>query len=114
MQARRNLCPPGMHGSDAYGDGSGPCGRQLHAGIRQDAYADSEGMDVYWDEDVCQYVAEKTEDGVFYQIWLEDSRSIEAKTAFIRSSGIAGVAGWCLGNETPDVWPVIAAALGDA
>ena len=78
------------------------------------AYADSEGMDVYWDEDVCQYVAEKTEDGVFYQIWLEDSRSIEAKTAFIRSSGIAGVAGWCLGNETPDVWPVIAAALGDA
>ena len=45
MQARLNLCPPGMHGSDAYGDGSGPCGRQLHAGIRQDAYADSEGKD---------------------------------------------------------------------
>ena len=34
------------------------------------AYAEEHGMSVYWDETVCQHVAELDEGGVFYQMWL--------------------------------------------
>ena len=75
------------------------------------AYANDHGMTVYWDETVCQHVAELDEDGVFYQMWLEDADSVAAKMEAIRDSGIAGVAEWRMGNEIPEVWAIIASYL---
>jgi len=74
-------------------------------------YVSERGMTVFWDENVSQHVAEETIDGTYYQIWLEDAESIAAKMDVIRSSGIAGVAEWRLGNETPEIWEIIETAL---
>ena len=74
---------------------------------------EQKGIPMNWDEETCQYYGEVTdEDGVLYQIWNEDARSIEIKLSVMQSAGIAGVAEWALSFETADVWDVIAAYMG--
>lgn len=60
-----------------------------------------------WDDTVKQYVARGTDGKVNYSIWLEDARSMEEKLKVVKDSGIAGVAGWCLGMESKNVWDLI-------
>lgn len=68
------------------------------------------GMTFTWDDTTAQYYAQTTTaQGNRVEIWLEDSESIEAKIAVMRTNGIAGIACWRLGLESPDVWDVIAA-----
>ena len=45
------------------------------------------------------------------RIWLEDAKSLEEKMRVISQNQLAGVAGWKLGLETEDVWPVISENL---
>ena len=52
--------------------------------------------------------AEVSEDDATYQIWIEDAESIEKKLEVMQAHNIAGVAEWCLGMESADVWDVIA------
>ena len=92
---------------------SGAPGSEVMSMAKALTYAAENDMEIFWDEDVSQHVAEKTEDGVLYQIWLEDADSIAAKAEAIREADVAGAAEWCLGNETPDVWPVLKEALFD-
>ena len=66
------------------------------------------GMTVEWNASAEQNYAEVHEDDATYQIWIEDAESIEKKLEVMQSHSIAGVAQWCLGMESQDVWDVIA------
>ena len=65
------------------------------------------GMTVDWNASACQNYAEVSEDDATYQIWVEDAESIDKKLEVMHSHNIAGVAEWCLGMESSDVWDVI-------
>lgn len=70
-------------------------------------YFTNHSIEKVWDDETCQYYGEFTEGGTLHQIWLEDAESIEVKLNVMEANGIAGVAEWRLGYETPDVWEVI-------
>lgn len=71
----------------------------------------SNGVETAWDEATCQYTAQFTLDGVGYAVWLEEKESLAVKFNVMNQYNLAGVAGWRLGQEKDDVWPVIAAYL---
>ena len=64
-----------------------------------------------WDDTTQQNVVDFEEDGTHYQMWIEDAQSIRSKLGLMQTEGIAGVAEWKLGQETADVWDVIAAYM---
>ena len=66
------------------------------------------GLNMTWDATTGQNYGEIQLGNTFYQIWMEDKDSIEAKLAVMRKYGIGGVAAWKLGYETPDIWDAIA------
>ena len=66
------------------------------------------GVSGEWDEETCQKYYTYTEEGVTYQMWLEDERSIETKLNVMKNYDIGGVSGWRLGFEKPVVWDKIA------
>lgn len=69
------------------------------------------GVETVWDEATCQYAAQFTLDGVGYAVWLEEKESLAVKLNVMNQYNLAGVAGWRLGQEKDDVWPVIGAYL---
>ena len=70
------------------------------------------GIETMWDESACQNYGEAMEEDVFYQVWLEDEQSIEAKLGIMEKYQIGGVAAWRLGFEKPAIWDVIANYVG--
>lgn len=88
-------------------------------GMGSEAYGMSEiqqfisnhNMEVDWNGMVGQNYAESADDEATYQIWVEDADSIEKKLEVMEAHSVAGVAEWCLGMETADVWDVIAAYM---
>ena len=72
------------------------------------------GIEPVWDEETCQNYAEFEENGAFFQVWLEDAQSLQAKLQVMGQYGIGGVAAWKLGYEAghPDVWAVISDYAG--
>lgn len=64
-----------------------------------------------WDEVTCQNYTNFQVDNTTYQIWLEDSASIQTKLNVMKNYDLAGVAGWRLGLEKPEIWDLIAAYL---
>ena len=69
------------------------------------------GLNMTWDATTGQNYGEIQLGNTFYQIWMEDKDSIEAKLAVMRKYGIGGVAAWKLGYETSDIWDKIAAYM---
>ena len=69
-------------------------------------------MAVEWNEACGQNYAEVSEDDATYQIWIEDAESIERKLEVMDAKDIIGVAEWCLGMESSNVWDVIADYMG--
>ncbi len=66
------------------------------------------GVDVKWDEELGQNVAEWTLDnGILCQVWLEDLQSIAKKAELVPKYNLGGIAEWVLGNQSNDVWAVI-------
>ena len=65
------------------------------------------GIETVWDESTYQNYGEKTMGGVFYQVWMEDADSLSVRLNVMNAQGVAGVASWKLGQETPDIWDVI-------
>lgn len=57
-----------------------------------------------WDPKTGQYVATYQKNGVTHTIWTEESRSLALKYQIAIEKGVAGVAFWSIGGETPDVW----------
>jgi len=64
-----------------------------------------------YDEATNQNYGECTEDGVLFQVWMEDADSIRTRLNVMTTYDIAGVASWRLGNETRDIWDIIAAYM---
>ncbi len=61
-----------------------------------------------WDDATQQNYASYTdEQGRICQVWLEDAASMRKKLETAQAAGIAGIAGWKLGLETPDIWDLI-------
>jgi spore germination protein YaaH len=58
-----------------------------------------------------QYYADAREGDNYYQILVEGKKSIELKLRVMEEYGLAGVAEWCLGFETPEIWDVIEAYM---
>ena len=63
-----------------------------------------------WNEETMQNYAEYVKDGITYKIWYEDSKSIGEKIKVIKAADVAGVGYWRIGQESPDVWPVVVAS----
>lgn len=60
-----------------------------------------------WSEETGQYYAEFRNTEGFYQIWMEEERSIEEKAKLIKEYKLAGIAEWRLGYEKSEIWDVI-------
>lgn len=60
-----------------------------------------------WLEEAGQYYAEFENADGFYQIWMEEERSIEEKAKLLKEYGLAGIASWRLGYEKDEIWDVI-------
>ena len=70
-------------------------------------------IDMQWNAEAGQNYGEfTTSDGVLTQIWMEDETSIGQKIDSMRANGIAGIAEWSLGMESPEIWDLIAAYVG--
>lgn len=70
-----------------------------------------------WDQNARQnFVSyqDTNKDGVtvLKKAWIEDSVSIAEKVGISNRLGLAGVASWRRGFETPDIWPTIQSTLG--
>ena len=72
-------------------------------------FLSSRGVQAVWDETTCQNYAEFNEGDSFYQVWLEDAKSLETKMNIMKKYGIGGVAAWKLGYEVghPEIWSVL-------
>lgn len=60
-----------------------------------------------WLEDAGQYYAEFSNSDGFYQIWMEEERSIEEKAKLIKEYNLAGIASWRMGYEKKEIWDVL-------
>lgn len=65
------------------------------------------GVTPEWSEEAGQYYAEFKNGGSFYQIWLEEERSIDEKAKLMKEYDLAGIASWRLGYEKDAIWDVI-------
>ncbi|HBM47878.1 MAG TPA: glycoside hydrolase [Lachnoclostridium sp.] len=71
------------------------------------AWVDDNQVELYWQDDLGQYYGETQKDGVNYEIWMEEERSLALKMQLIRDNGLAGVACWRLGLEPADIWDTV-------
>lgn len=72
-------------------------------------WVNTNGVELYWDNETCQYYGEIQKDGILYQIWMEENESIQVKLNVMDANNIAGVAEWKLDFENPSVWDIIEA-----
>ncbi len=73
-------------------------------------YVANHGITLEWNAEAGQNYGEYTSsDGTLNQIWMEDAVSLSQKIDSMRANNIGGIAEWCLGMETGDIWDIIAA-----
>ena len=88
---------------------------QYSATVESDAYGmdnaqavvKQAGVDTTWDKKAGQNYATWEADGSKYEIWLEDSKSIEAKLKLMKKYKLAGTAEWSHRQESSDIWNLI-------
>lgn len=68
------------------------------------SHLESGGGEIQWDEQARAPWFRSSQTGT---TWLEDSRSVAEKVALAKRFSLGGVAAWRLGQEDPDVWPVL-------
>lgn len=64
------------------------------------------GLQKTWDAAAQQNYVEFTDNGQKHQIWVEDQQSMQLRKNQVNQYRLIGVAGWFVGAETPDVWPI--------
>ncbi len=64
-------------------------------------------VETYWDKMTSQNYGKYDIDNSTYQIWIEDSQSIEEKVKLVSKYNLAGVSAWKLGFENSGIWQVI-------
>lgn len=67
-----------------------------------------------WQDAVGQYYGEVQSSDTKSFLWMEDAKSLGLKMNLIKKYQLAGVAGWRLGLETPDIWDSIGWGSGTA
>lgn len=72
-----------------------------------DANVSQLGMIIDLDEATGQKYAKAENNGVLYQMWIEDYASMENKLKTVAENDLAGVAAWRLGYEDQAVWELI-------
>lgn len=60
-----------------------------------------------WDATAMQNYATWTAGGKTYEVWLEDSLSLQAKLEFMNALDLGGVAGWEITLAAPYVWDLL-------
>ena len=65
------------------------------------------GAETTWLADCGQYYAEYTEGDSIFQVWLEDTTSMEERLKVMDENHLAGAAYWKLGFETNEIWDTI-------
>lgn len=65
------------------------------------------GAEFVWLDDIGQYYAEVTKNGITYKVWLEDERSVENRVKLIVEYDIAGCAAWKRGHESAGIWEIL-------
>ena len=71
------------------------------------AFAKEQGMSVQWLDELGQNYARAEEDGTVYELWLEDSESMQARMQVIDAYRLAGAAFWKLGLQNSSAWEII-------
>lgn len=71
------------------------------------AVVEQAGAQITWDETTQQNYATWEANGVTYEVWLEDAKSLEPRLKLMKDYGLAGTAAWRLGQETSDIWELI-------
>lgn len=59
-----------------------------------------------WDENTKQYYVEYETNGIKYQMWIEDEKSISEKLDLINKYELAGGAFWEKDRETDNIWTI--------
>lgn len=62
-----------------------------------------------WDDGLGQYYGNTVNSSGEQFIWMEDDKSMQLKIDLVNKYGLAGVACWKLGFETPDIWNIVSA-----
>jgi spore germination protein YaaH len=66
----------------------------------------------HWDStSQSPYVDYVTTNGHDHEMWYENAKSLQAKTALVTSYHLAGVSMWALGDEDASFWSAVAAGL---
>ena len=65
------------------------------------------GITPEWNDECAQYYVKYVDGTATYEIWVEDKESMTARFNVMKNYDIAGVAGWKLGLESDDIWPLI-------
>lgn len=74
----------------------------------QNDFITRNGLEPTWDTATNQYYAEITVGDTYYQVWLENEDSVRVRLNVMKKYDLGGLASWCLGQETADVWDAIA------
>jgi spore germination protein YaaH len=71
----------------------------------------TKGLEPVFLEDVGQHYVEYEEGGKKVRIWIEDAESMRRRAELVNKLGLAGIASWRRGFETPGIWHVIKETL---
>jgi spore germination protein YaaH len=61
-----------------------------------------------WRDDEHAYRVNFSDTSGRHELWYEDTRSIAPKLELAASERLAGISAWCLGQEDPAIWEVLA------
>ena len=64
-----------------------------------------------WDENLKQYYVEYKNENNTNKMWIEDTKSLEAKASLVPQYKLGGIAAWEKGMETDEVWQIFKNAL---
>ncbi len=70
------------------------------------------GVTPVWDEETCQNYIEWRSGNTLYQVWLEDTASLERKLNVMNSMDLGGVGAWRIGYGSPDAWNLLSLYAG--
>ena len=100
--------PAGTDNQDASDDtGSSKVSSKIYGMKAASDLLNTYGAANEWKADCGQNYAEFKDDSNTYQVWLEDSSSMEARLKLMQENKLAGAAFWKLGFETSDIWDTI-------
>lgn len=74
-------------------------------------YIEEKNAEIVWDEESGQYYTSFYEEGSGYEMWIEESRSIELKADLVEKFNLRGVAVWQLSLGNEDAWKSIGKSL---